>query len=180
MAQLQTTDRILEAALRLFSERGYQAVTVRELAAEVGLTSAALYHHFPSKEACLEALVFPYIERLEAVLADHPRVLAPSREDLRGLLADYLQGLLHTPDVTRLADRDPAVASHAELRSRLDAIVEDLLRRLAGDNQTPEAVVRATAALGALRRPVLRLDLDITPFANELVELTLGILRAPA
>lgn len=176
----QTTDRILHAALRLFSNHGFQAVTVRELAADLGLTSAALYYHFPSKEACLEALVFPYIERLEAVLDRHPPQGAPTRDSMRGLLADYLQGLLHTPELTRLVDRDPAVAAHSEFRPRLDAIVEGLLRRLTGDRQTPEALIRATAALGALRRPVLRLDLDVAAFADELVELTLGILYTPA
>lgn len=44
-----TRDRIVDAALRLFSERGTAAVSVRELADEAGVTVPGLYYHFASK-----------------------------------------------------------------------------------------------------------------------------------
>ena len=52
-----TANRLLEAALQLFTERGYDAVGVQELVETAGTTKPPLYHHFGSKEGLLEALV---------------------------------------------------------------------------------------------------------------------------
>lgn len=46
-------ERILATAARLFHERGYQATTVRDVAAAVGIRAGSLFHHFPSKEQML-------------------------------------------------------------------------------------------------------------------------------
>ncbi len=169
----ETRARILEAALRLFATDGYKTSTVRDLAAEVGLTSAALYHHFPSKEACLEALVAPYLDAVDRVLARHPIGTNQTLQDRRSLLSEYLAVLLQSPDLTRLVDRDPAINRHTEFGHRIEQIVDGFLLRLAGADATPVALLRATAALGASRRPVLRTDIDVEPLADELVDLAI-------
>lgn len=46
-------ERILNAAARLFRERGYQRTTVRDIASAVGILSGSLFHHFRSKEEML-------------------------------------------------------------------------------------------------------------------------------
>lgn len=52
-----TRRRILEAAQRLFSERGYANTTIQDILDELGdLSKGAIYHHFSNKEAILEAL----------------------------------------------------------------------------------------------------------------------------
>jgi AcrR family transcriptional regulator len=56
-----TSERILQRALELFAEKGYDGVTVREIVKPLGLTEATLYVHFKSKAALLEAI----FERLE-------------------------------------------------------------------------------------------------------------------
>jgi AcrR family transcriptional regulator len=43
--------RIIESALQLFSERGFHAVSIRDIAALTGLSNPALYRHYPSKRA---------------------------------------------------------------------------------------------------------------------------------
>ncbi|TFU13876.1 TetR/AcrR family transcriptional regulator [Thermus tengchongensis] len=48
-----TKDRILEEAARLFTQKGYEATSVQDLAEALGLSKAALYHHFRSKEEIL-------------------------------------------------------------------------------------------------------------------------------
>jgi AcrR family transcriptional regulator len=169
----ETRARILEAALRLFVTDGYQTSTVRDLAAEVGLTSAALYYYFPSKEACLEALVTPYLDAVDRVLERHPIATNQRRRTRRSLLLEYLAVLLQSPDLTRLVDRDPGIYSHAEFGPRIEKIVDGFLLRLAGAEATPGGRLRATAALGALRRPVLRTDIDVEPLAEELVDLAM-------
>ena len=52
----RTRRRILTAALRLFSRNGFHGASIRALARSVGLTEAAIYYHFPSKRAIVDAL----------------------------------------------------------------------------------------------------------------------------
>jgi TetR/AcrR family transcriptional regulator, cholesterol catabolism regulator len=49
--------RIIDIAARMFCERGYQSVTMRDIAHEVGLSKAGLYHHCPSKDQILADIV---------------------------------------------------------------------------------------------------------------------------
>jgi AcrR family transcriptional regulator len=53
----QTKERILSAALKLFAQRGYDAVSTADIASSVGLTKGALYKHFKNKEDILNSVV---------------------------------------------------------------------------------------------------------------------------
>ena len=55
--QRATQDRILDAALEVFSEHGFDGATVRQIAAKVGVTDPALYSHFKGKKEIFEALM---------------------------------------------------------------------------------------------------------------------------
>lgn len=73
---LETVDSraaILAAAQRLFVERGYRGISMREIAEAVGMTKAALYYHFRDKEQLFVAL-------LQNVLRDLSTLIAESRE----------------------------------------------------------------------------------------------------
>lgn len=61
---------IVEAALRLIATRGIAALTVAALASELGLTGGALYRHFPSTDAILDAVAERAVELLDASLPD--------------------------------------------------------------------------------------------------------------
>jgi AcrR family transcriptional regulator len=52
-----TYNTILEVSRKLFIERGYTAVSIREIAAKTGIAKATIYHHFPDKERILLALL---------------------------------------------------------------------------------------------------------------------------
>src|ERR1700728_2627182 len=51
-----TRERILDVALDLFIEKGYDKTSLREIAEQLGVTKAALYYHFKSKQDILMAL----------------------------------------------------------------------------------------------------------------------------
>ena len=53
----QTRQHILDASMHLFSRLGFPDTTVREIAREAGITDAAIYYHFRTKEDVLHALV---------------------------------------------------------------------------------------------------------------------------
>ncbi|MQA84326.1 MAG: TetR family transcriptional regulator [Streptosporangiales bacterium] len=52
-----TRERLLDAALELFARKGYDATTVRQIAAEVGVRDSAIYGHFAGKQAIYDALL---------------------------------------------------------------------------------------------------------------------------
>lgn len=57
MARTDTRDQAILAALRLFARDGYEATSVRDIAAAVGIKASSLYKHFASKQAILDAIV---------------------------------------------------------------------------------------------------------------------------
>ncbi|TQJ02188.1 TetR family transcriptional regulator [Amycolatopsis cihanbeyliensis] len=65
-----TRARILEAAERLFVERGYYATTLQEIADRLGITKPALYYHFGSKSDLLRDLLEPMTDELDHVLTE--------------------------------------------------------------------------------------------------------------
>lgn len=54
--KITTKNKIIWEALRLFSERGYEGVSIREIAAAVGIKGASIYNHFKGKEEIFQAI----------------------------------------------------------------------------------------------------------------------------
>ncbi len=66
MKQEDTKQRILDKALELFSVRGYDSVSVGEIAKAVGIKAPSLYNHFPGKRAIFDAIVESTAARYQA------------------------------------------------------------------------------------------------------------------
>ncbi|WP_312496013.1 TetR/AcrR family transcriptional regulator [Anaerosporobacter sp.] len=62
---MSTKERIIEEALKLFAVNGFESVSVRTIAAAVGVRDSALYKHFSSKQAIFDAIVEQSIERFK-------------------------------------------------------------------------------------------------------------------
>src|SRR5687768_8053631 len=91
LAQTQTRkDQIYEVAERLFSERGYHATTIREIARELRIEGGSLYSHISGKQDLLYEIV---VRGSEQFLRAAREVLAgggPAREQLRELMRRHL------------------------------------------------------------------------------------------
>jgi len=61
---------ILDAAVKLFSEKGYDAVSMRGVAQEAGVSKANIYHHFNSKEALYRAIVCSSASELSGLVSE--------------------------------------------------------------------------------------------------------------
>ena len=72
MKQEDTKQRILDKALELFSARGYDSVSVGEIAEAVGIRAPSLYNHFPGKQAIFDAIVESTAAQYEADTGRHP------------------------------------------------------------------------------------------------------------
>jgi AcrR family transcriptional regulator len=94
-------ERILKVASRLHRKHGLEALSLRAVAAEVGVTPMAIYRHFRDKDALVAALVEAGFARWEQYLAEAVTASTPLEIIERALLA-YAEFALHEPNVFRL------------------------------------------------------------------------------
>jgi AcrR family transcriptional regulator len=174
---VETRDRILAAAARVFSRHGYAAGTTNRIAAEAGLSVGSLYQYFPNKDAVLVALVRRHAAAgADAVASavDAARRLPPDDVAGRvGLVVDAFVAV-HADDpalhqvLFEQAPRPPELL--AELHALEDtavAVATDLLGDgLAGAGADPSVAARMVVTtveslvhrLVATRDPTMSLD----------------------
>lgn len=87
-----TQQAILDAALDVFSAKGFFHASLRDIAEVVGIRDSAIYHYFPNKEALFEALLTKRAET--ATQEDWRAQLERSTEDVRAFLETLAQGLV--------------------------------------------------------------------------------------
>jgi TetR/AcrR family transcriptional regulator, cholesterol catabolism regulator len=97
--QSVSRDDIIMAAADVLQRNGYEATTMKDIAAQVKLTAASLYHHFRNKDALLLAVLEGglnhVIEQMEAVLHSD----APHNDKLRRMIAIHVVNLTHNTAV---------------------------------------------------------------------------------
>jgi AcrR family transcriptional regulator len=150
-----TSGRIRAVAVELFTGRGYDKTSLREIADQVGITKASLYYHYPSKQALLLAIVEPFLTDWTDVAAAAER-LPRSPENIRLVLAQAIDVMLRHREATGMLIRDVAAVLTA-LAPKLED-VQQLSGRLqvwlAGPDPAPEDRIRASAAVEVLRTPL--------------------------
>lgn len=110
----RTRQRLQETALRLFIERGFDNVTVEEVAREAGVSHMTFFRHFPTKESVV--LDDPYDPLIETAVARQATGLSALERVRRGLLEAWSQVEEPDDDTTRLRVR--LAAGHSGLRAR--------------------------------------------------------------
>ena len=65
---MNTRDKIMDVALHMFSERGYEAVSIRDICGEVGIKESTLYYHFKNKKDILDSLITKFREHIDSLL----------------------------------------------------------------------------------------------------------------
>jgi AcrR family transcriptional regulator len=149
-----TTHKILQLALELFNDRGYEGTSMRHVAERLGVTTAALYYHFRSKDDILISLVRPILDRTDALLTSS-RSAANSVDARRALLGSYLDLLLDCRDQYRFLGRDVGALNRQAIGTRVEEQERRLRVLLVGSQARVKAHIRAMAALGALQRTVV-------------------------
>jgi AcrR family transcriptional regulator len=144
-----TREAILEAARRLFEERGYDATSLRLIAETVGTTKAAVYYHFPAKEHLLLELTRPMLDAMADLVAEI-RHSGNGGDDPSAVLEAYLDLLLSHMPMVGLLWRDPATHSHPDVGMRARMLVEAVQQHISGPEPTPEQLTRAACAIGVV------------------------------
>jgi AcrR family transcriptional regulator len=127
---------IVEAAGRLFGERGYDATTLDDVAAAAGVTKPILYRHFASKRDLYLALLRRHRDDLPT-FADAIPPAGPPEERVRAVLDFWLDYFESHSYAWRMLFRDrgggPEVeAFRAEVHARARAVLADLIGGLSG------------------------------------------------
>ncbi|HEX4021155.1 MAG TPA: TetR/AcrR family transcriptional regulator [Acidobacteriaceae bacterium] len=95
-----TAERIAEVALEILEGEGPDAVTMRRVAQAVGITPMAIYHHFPNRDAMLQAITDAEFENLRALIETRKKQsTAHPKSRLVQLMAGYLDYALQRPRV---------------------------------------------------------------------------------
>jgi AcrR family transcriptional regulator len=172
-----TRDRIAQAALELFSTRGFDGASMRELADRLDMTTAALYYHYADKADILVQLVEPMLDDAARLVADAERAKAGADERLEGIL----ELLLDHRAVFTLLMSDVSARSHPAISQRVEDNDRLIFRFIAGHvaPRDPEAVIRAVAAVGAMARPIAALGhLDVSEHRDLLLDVGLSAYKA--
>jgi AcrR family transcriptional regulator len=162
----QRRERYLDAAAKLFAERGYRGVSIEELGAAVGVSGPALYRHFSSKEAMLSELLLSASERLLSGFHRTVEPGLPDAETMRNLVAFHVDFALAERDVIRIQDRElanlPRESNHRVRllqRQYIDGWVE-IAARLRPGTPPAELQVKMHAVFGILNSTPYNAQLD--------------------
>ena len=148
-----TRARIQQVALELFAEQGYERTSLREIAERLGVTKAALYYHFKSKEDIVRSFTEDHFCRLDALIAwgrDQP----PGARTAHEVLERYISIVLEGSEVFLFLERNQASVTSSDggkqrfeqYRPRLNALAEIIT----GPDAPPRSRIRAATAIFAI------------------------------
>ncbi|HUA74032.1 MAG TPA: TetR family transcriptional regulator [Solirubrobacteraceae bacterium] len=155
----QTRQQISDVATALFVVRGFDRVTVAEIARIVGVSEKTVFNYFPTKESLVFDRADEGVEQLVAALSEREPGESPTKAMLRALdsepeelaeLPDAIQ--MFTPLFSEMVASTPALrAAWLELHDRLvEAATRELAARAGVDPGDPEPMVAARAIVGLL------------------------------
>jgi AcrR family transcriptional regulator len=143
-----TRKRILDAALALFAEKGYEATSMREIAEQLGITKPALYYHFDSKEDIVRSLLADIEAKVDELVAWTRS--QPAGPDLRRQVLERWTDIMQAHGITAfrfvVANRQ-VVHEISPDRSGMVACLHELYRLLAGPEASVEEQLRVRIAL---------------------------------
>lgn len=151
----KSRQQILDAALKLFSHKGYGATSVRDIAEEAGLSKGNVYHHFPDKETIFRGLLDRYFQAMAQPDFPFNRALASGTfpdnleemgRAVRDITIEYREYIaLIYVDVVEF-DGTHVRKFYADMADRFDAFIkahglEEKLRERLADGLSPVSTV---------------------------------------
>ena len=138
-----TVQRLLEAAVALFSRQGYAATSTREVAALLGMQKASLYYHIESKEDLLYFICKSALEQIRSDVETAMGEVEDPLERTRTLICNHVESMLRSKD------------EHATMLTEMYALSKDRLASIVtlreGYVDLVRSVLREAQNAGALR-----------------------------
>jgi AcrR family transcriptional regulator len=167
--------------MELFARQGVGGTSLQMIADEIGVTKAAVYHQYKSKDEIVLAAAESELRRLEAVIDVAESESSPKRAR-DSLLAGIVNLAVDRGRTTSTILSDPVIvgffADHDEFRD----VMHRLRHILIGDDTAPEARVRTAMLIAAISGAVMHpfvADLDDEMVRTELLRLARRFLSLP-
>jgi AcrR family transcriptional regulator len=173
--------RVIEAALVLFAEHGVGGTSLQMIADAIGVTKAAVYQQFQTKEEIVLATAEVVLARLDEAVEAAEAEKSPSRaREL--LIAGLIDLAVERRRVASILQRDPVMIRVLEEHEPFRQGRERLYRLLVGDRAGAEARVQAamlSAAIGGAVIHPLAANLDDETLRSQLLRLARRFARLP-
>ncbi|MEO5331560.1 MAG: TetR/AcrR family transcriptional regulator [Magnetococcus sp. YQC-5] len=128
----ETGRAILAAAIPLFAEKGFAAVTVREIAESVGIRTATLYYHFPSKDGMyIAAIAQTFADKAEGITSALAEPGTPD-EKLRRLIFRFTERMAGDRYFRLLLQRELLDGDEKRLRLLAETVFREQFSSIAG------------------------------------------------
>jgi AcrR family transcriptional regulator len=98
---ISNKENILREAAVLFSQKGYERTSMREIAKQVGITKPAIYYHFSNKQELFEELITMSFQKSQKRIENIAKYDGDPVEKLRHLALGIMEGVKHNPDGAR-------------------------------------------------------------------------------
>jgi AcrR family transcriptional regulator len=153
-----TRDDILAAAAQIFSQKGFHAASMQDIAQAVNLQKASLYHHVSSKQEILLALLDRALDLLIEHIEKETSDPLPPDKKLRQAMRAYLQAMLEHREISAVLllehrSLEPELHSrHTIRRDRFERLWRDLIQEGLDQGMffSPDPALAARALLGAM------------------------------
>ncbi len=145
-----TRDRLVRAALELFTTQGYHASTTPEIAAKAGVAEGTIYRHFASKEQLLNEIYRAGVRLFVTIVREQPAAL-PCAERLQRVAAGWRDVAVRNPALVHLV-------FVSRIRTLLDARSRDAAKELRGE---VEQLIASGKAAGHVRTGAVEVWADI-------------------
>ncbi|MDG4823044.1 helix-turn-helix domain containing protein [Asanoa sp. WMMD1127] len=157
-----TRGRIQAVALELFTENGYEKTSLREIAERLGVTKAALYYHFKSKEEIVSSFAQDRLERLNEIIT-WAETQPPGPERRQELLSRYADEFFASnhPFVMRFFEQNQTVAKTMSAGKDMRDLMLRVASLMADDADDPAQQLRAALALFAVHGSWFAIKQDI-------------------
>ncbi|WP_035800579.1 TetR/AcrR family transcriptional regulator [Kitasatospora mediocidica] len=159
-----TRSRIITVALELFSENGYEKTSLREIADRLGVTKAALYYHFKTKDDIVHGIVETMAQPIdEAIAWGENRPWSPELRD--ELVRRFAAGMVERAPLLRFFHENQPALRGSPAGLEFKARMIGMIRLVHGPNASFEDRLRATMALFSVNSALflLKQDLDDGP-----------------
>jgi AcrR family transcriptional regulator len=164
--------RIIDAALDLFAEHGISGTSLQMIADAIGVTKAAVYHQYNTKDEIVLAVAGVVLTRLEAAVsaAEAERSRSRARE---ALIAEMIDLAVERRRMAGVLQRDPVMLrfleEHAPFRRVMERVNRVLMGGVSDSRARVLAATLASAIAGAVIHPLV-LDLDDETLRSQLLK----------
>ncbi|WP_208300614.1 TetR/AcrR family transcriptional regulator [Mycobacterium sp. DL592] len=140
--QTDTRQRLIDAAIALFIRHSFAGTSLQMIADELGITKAAIYHHFRTREQLLTAVLEPIFASITAVVEDAEKLRGTHARAER-MLTGYARVAVDNPMLVAVLANDPGVHSVVKSNRTWTDVIARQLALFADLDPGPEGLMRA-------------------------------------